>query len=85
MLREKYLDPAQEKQWEGLFECLSFRVYKIPSNCGCVSGNSVNLGFLKCEQQFSCQEQVWFHTLISPDRCRLSAAIFPAPGHPRLA
>lgn len=39
-LREKYLDREQEKEREGLFECLGFPVYKIPSN----SGTSVHLG-----------------------------------------
>lgn len=44
LLSEKYLDREQEEEWEGLFECLSFRINKIPSNCGCVSGSSVYLG-----------------------------------------
>lgn len=83
LLREKYLDREQEKEWEGLFKCLSFRNYKILPNCGCVSGSGVYLGFLLCWQQLSCKEQVWFHTLFPPNE-RLSVAIFPAPRHPRL-
>lgn len=83
LLRGKYLDREQEKKKMG-------RAFRVSELSNLQKSLQIVAAFLEAVclpwlpavwQQFSCKEQLWFHTLFPPDQ-RLSVPYFQPRGIP---